>query len=478
MSRISPPPSTCSINPNVSSRAFVNEHQRSGLPSPGNSLPRPANASRARRRQRGQLIVPRDAEGRAALLSALARRSYPTYELFVYAVLCGAILGLGYVIDSQALLLFGILVAPLLLPWVGMLLATITGSVRFFFETIMALLIGAALVFVIGILAGFASRLFMPRTFNEAYVHSSLWWPDLVVLAIGAVILTVSFVRSEDKPFLPSVMLAYEFFLPISAGRLRAWQRHRSHLAEWPAGLLCPLCVGHHVWAHHPARHALYAHQPAGTDLHRRCVAGLGCAPALVDDRRDMVVSLWAGGSELRPASHLAREPAAGSRLPPSQVGRVLFSLLPRRSSTPRLPRPPRRHAPPTPVPLTLEVTLPATDTPTMTLTFEPTPVYGRVHSSKGVVLRETPGWKSLTTLDDFSIVEVLPDTQDVSNYTWAHVDRHAERHPAQRLDSAALSGNVHPCTQLAALRHTDHNRNIHTLIYRSGALEIHSTVL
>ena len=82
----------------------------------------------------------------------------------------------------------------------------------------------------------------------------------------------------------------------------------------------------------------------------------------------------------------------------------------------------PTQTLPPTAVPLTLEVTLPATDTPTVTLTFEPTPVYGRVHSSKGVVLRATPAGKALTTLDDYSIVQVLPDTQDVSNYTWAHV--------------------------------------------------------
>ncbi len=159
-------------------------------------------------------------------------------------MLCGAILGLGYVIDSQALLLFGILVAPLLLPWVGLLLATITGSTRFFFETIMALLISAALVFVIGVLAGFAARLFMPRTFNEAFTHSRLWWPDLIVLAIGAVILTISFVRSEDKPFLPSVMLAYEFFLPLSAG---GFGLGSGIGAIWPYGLLVFLV--HFAWA-------------------------------------------------------------------------------------------------------------------------------------------------------------------------------------------------------------------------------------
>ena len=104
---------------------------------------------------------------------------------------------------------------------VGLLLATITGSPRYFFETLMALFVSTLMVFLIGALAGFAARPFMPRTFNEAFAHSRLWWPELIVLAIGAVILTMSFVRSEAKPFLPSVIVAYGLFLPLSAGNVR-----------------------------------------------------------------------------------------------------------------------------------------------------------------------------------------------------------------------------------------------------------------
>ena len=256
------------------------------------SAPRPA--SRARRRQRGQLIVPKDEQARAALLASLAKRSYPTYELFVYAVLCGAILGLGYVIDSQALLLFGILVAPLLLPWVGMLLATITGSTRFFFETIMALLISAGLVFVIGALAGFAARLFMPRTFNEAFTHARLWWPDLIVLAIGAVILTISFVRSEDKPFLPSVMLAYELFLPLSAGGFGLGVGIGN---IWPHGLLVFLV--HFAWAAVFGLITLVALRFLPTNL-QGIIFSVGVTVALVV----ILVVLMSGGGLTPPAAN------------------------------------------------------------------------------------------------------------------------------------------------------------------------------
>ncbi len=37
-------------------------------------------------------------------------------------------------------------------------------------------------------------------------------------------------------------------------------------------------------------------------------------------------------------------------------------------------------------------------------------------------MLRETPGGKGITTLDNFTYVELLPETQDVSGYTWSHV--------------------------------------------------------
>jgi hypothetical protein len=383
------------------------------------SVPRPA--SRARRRQRGQLVIPQDAEGRAALLSSLARRSYPTYELFVYAILCGAILGLGYMIDSQALLLFGVLAAPLMLPWVGLLLATVTGSTKFFFETMMALLISAALVFVIGALSGFAARLFMPRTFNEAFIHARLWWPDLIVLAIGAVILTISFVRSEDKPFLPSVMLAYEFFVPLSAGGFGLG----SGIATiWPHGLL--VFFVNFAWAALFGLITLLVLRFLPTNLQGIIFTG-GISVVLVV----ILATLMSGGSLTPAAAQQGAVPPAGSYTnlltPPTPTTEA--ALVPEPTSTPIIDTPtpsgtvtPTSTFPFTPVPLTLEITLPATDTPTVTLTFEPTPIYGRVHSGKGVVLRVTPAGKGITTLDDFSIVEILPDTQEVSGYTWAHV--------------------------------------------------------
>ncbi len=376
----------------------------------------PAASARGRRRRRGQLIIPKDAEGRGALLTSLARRAYPSYELFVYAILCGAILGLGFVIDSQALLLFGILVAPLLTPWIGLLLAAITGSPRFLFETLMALLITAVLIFLIGILAGFAVRPFLPRTLNEAFVHSRLWWPDLIILTIGAVILTISFIRSEEKPFLPSVLLVYELFLPLSAGGFGLG----SGVGDiWPHGLLVFLV--HLAWASLFGLMTLFALRFMPANLEGFVFSG-GLALILVVL---LAVLLSAGNSTPSSAA-----PQVFAAMPPPTPTVRLLPILPANprpeaSSTPIIETlTPTRTLPPSPVPLTLEITLPATETPTASLTIEPTPVYARVHADKGggAILRQAPGGKGIAVLDNYSIVQVLPETQDVSGYTWAHV--------------------------------------------------------
>src|SRR5204862_3316375 len=104
----------------------------------------PSAAQRGRRRRvtRRQMI-PTDAEGQAELIGALSKRAFPSVELFVFSLACGAIMGLGFMLDSQAVLLLGILLTPIMIPWVGFLLAILTGSSRFLFETGMALFISA-----------------------------------------------------------------------------------------------------------------------------------------------------------------------------------------------------------------------------------------------------------------------------------------------------------------------------------------------
>ena len=96
-------------------------------PQPGTPTPDPESriSARARRRRARRTFFPKDAQGRAAILAALAKRTYPSYELFIYSLFCGAVLGVGYIFDSYGVLILGILFAPLMAPWVGFVLSII-----------------------------------------------------------------------------------------------------------------------------------------------------------------------------------------------------------------------------------------------------------------------------------------------------------------------------------------------------------------
>lgn len=382
----------------------------------------PQSRSRARRRRARRTFFPKDAEGREALLAALSRRAYPTFDLFIFSLLSGAVLGLGYILDSQGLLFFGVLLAPLLLAWAGLTLATISGTPRLFFQTAGGLAIGMSLVFLTGGIAGLASRIFQPLNLTQAYLHSRLWYPDLVVLAFGAILLTASFVRSEEKPYLPSALVAYELFLPLSAGGFGLG----SGVAEiWPNGAL--VFVVHFVWA------SLFSLLTLLVLRFRPLVAsGYGFAFSVVALFMFTFVWLTSAKAPTAPLSSPTGAPTpaiatASPTSPPSETATV--TDLPTGTRTPQpatgTPETPQTTPGATTSPLALEITLPVTETRTSTPAPEPTPIYAMIRAREGggAYIRKEPGGKVLATLDNGAVVQILPETQELNGMTWIHIN-------------------------------------------------------
>ncbi|MDD2922345.1 MAG: hypothetical protein PHQ36_08665 [Anaerolineales bacterium] len=402
----------------------------------------PLAAQRARRRRAArQQMFPADAEGQAALVSALARRAYPSLELFVFSLVCGAIVGLGFLLDSQAVLILGILVAPLMTPWVGFLLAIITGSPRFLFETVMALLISGAIVFLGGLLTGFAARLFLPITLANVFVHAHLWIPELAGLSIGAITLVASFARSEDKPILPSILIAYAFYLPINAGGFGLGSGLEG---VWPQGLL--------VFAVHFSLASVLGILTLFALKLRPTAAGIVMSGISLLILIGALIILMGGGVPAVP------QPAA-TATPTILIPSPIPSATPSLTFTPtRTPRPTNT---PTLAPLvtstatlatattltaastqtktvgatktlsattttasapTTTETVPPSATPTATLT--PQPVFGSIKANEGggANLRQTPNGKFITTLDNGVAVEIQPDSRAVNGIQWLHV--------------------------------------------------------
>lgn len=417
-----------------------------------------------RRRVTRRQMIPVDAEGQAALISSLARRAYPSIELFIFSLLCGAIMGLGFLLDSQAILLLGILLTPLMTPWVGFLLAIMTGNARFFFETLMALLISAALVFTGGVITGLGSRLFLPMTLTNVFIHARLWIPELVVLAIGAVVLVASFVRSENKPYLPSILIAYAFFLPVSATGFGLG----SGLAGiWPQGLLVFLV--HLALASVFGLITLFALKlrPSTAGLIFSGVTGLlfvvilfglmgSGIPSAIEAAISSTPTTQAGQfpsstPDLLATSTRTSLPENTSTVLPNDVDftETVAVALTQVAQTKNAPSATPTPVTPTAVPLTLAITLPASETPTVTLTIEIQPIYGRISASEGggANLRQTPNGKYLMTLDNGTIVEIYPDFKQVNSVTWLHVfvTRNSQRIEGWLLESVVQYATPEP---------------------------------
>jgi hypothetical protein len=305
-------------------------------------------------------------------------------------------LGAAYLLNAPALLLVGILLAPLLTPFVGMMLAAVTGSWRFLFLTLGVLLVAGALVFLTGALAGLAGRLWDNLPFTYARIHAQLWWPDLLVVALGAALLAISFVRSEQKPIMASVMLAYGLFLPISAAGIGLGiGKNIGGVTLWPNGLLVSLVHltlamlvgGIFLLAMHfkPIRASGYV-LPIFLGL--LSVAVLVFLTGLVTIIRDVITS----------ARTVAPTPT--SIVLPSATP-ILF-----RTSTPS----------PSIVP---------SATYTITSTLAPTPAYAIISSPQlnGANVRTEPaGGTVLISLVNGTLVEVLPETQIILSSTWVRI--------------------------------------------------------
>jgi hypothetical protein len=158
-----------------------------------------------------------EVEDRTDFLDQVAHRSSPSFDFFLFSLFAGAVIAGGFLLDSQPILILGAILSPLMAPVMGISLGTVIGSVRFFLRSTIGLLIGSALVFFVGVLAGYASRVWEPIELSQAHFHTQLSWATLILVGFGAVLTAAAMVRSERSAALPSVALAYGLYLPLSA---------------------------------------------------------------------------------------------------------------------------------------------------------------------------------------------------------------------------------------------------------------------
>ena len=352
----------------------------------------------ARRRRARRLLAPLNADDRADFLGVLGHRTSPSFDYFLFSLISGLVISFGILIDEPAILVLGAIVAPFMAPYIGISLGAVIGSGRFFTRSLIGFLIGSLLVLITGAIGGYVSQSWSPSSYNLAHLHAQLSWPNLLLLGVGVVVTSGAIVHFERTANVSSVALAYSLYTPIAVAGFGLTSGVPN---LWPDGLV-----------------VFSAYLAWGALLGAITLAILGFRPLTL-------FGYTLGGVLLLVGVILVIGLSSAGVVIGAQVG--LPTPIP--SSTPTATA--TFTVTPTPVPPTATLTptltpVPPTSTPTpsITPTPTPTPVFAIVEAgdSGGAFIRDEPDGDIITLVANGTIVQVLPEPEDVNGFIWQRV--------------------------------------------------------
>lgn len=340
-------------------------------------------------------------------VSSILERSTPNLDLFVLAFLSGLILGFGYVLDSNAVLMFGIFMTPFLGPWIGFSLSSMIGEMKLFRLAAGGVATSLLFNFTAAAVVGLISRFITPAGTNQVYYHSHLWWPDLFMVVIGTIILTLRFIQTDTQPIIPSLMLSYGIFLPLSVSAFGLG-----------SGMYDLFVNGILVFLVHIAISLIIA---LGLLIY------LGFRPKSINEAFVPGSIALVSVIVLFAVSGLSSVPSIQTPLPTAipeisvTPNPVSISNLP--TETPVMLPTPTIQPTKTNSPILLASPIPPTLPPGSAV--NNTGIFGKIHafSSNGVVIKKTPDGPGITTIENDHTVELLPDDPVIiDGEEWVHV--------------------------------------------------------
>ncbi len=369
------------------------------LPEDPDSMP-PARRRRSRRLD----FSSSSHDERAAFLAEVAHRVTPSADFYLFTLLSGAALVAAILLDSPALFLVTVLIAPFLAPVMGLAFGALLGSPRFFFQSLAAVFFGGLTIFGMGALAGWISQYLPVLTYSQASLHAVFTWPDFLAVALGAALTTFLLVRSPDsKPLVSNVALAYGLYLPAGVA---GFGLVSGAPGLWPDGLIV-------------------------FGVHLACAVLIGAIVLVAMHLRPVNFFAYTIVAGLALVCVLAAAAIFGSGTLFSNTTTIQPTDLPVVATT----APPLAPLTDTPAPRMLTTTpthtLVPSGTPTRTLTPIPTPLWAKVYApeSNGVLVRLEPDGTSriVYTLLNDSLVEILPEVVQDGSVTWVHVRVNSE---------------------------------------------------
>ncbi len=166
-----------------------------------------------------KLIKLIDLERRAEVQVQLRNASHPDFGFFLLVVLSGVIATLGLLVDSPAIIIGAMLVAPLMSPIIGFGLASITGDDRLLRDSVSALIRGALLSVLISAIITFTNRnlpFFVMQDLPEEVLSRISPGPlDLGVALAGGLAAAFALAMPDISAALPGVAIATALMPPL-----------------------------------------------------------------------------------------------------------------------------------------------------------------------------------------------------------------------------------------------------------------------
>lgn len=361
----------------------------------------------SRRRRRRKLLIPSGKTERALYVGEIARRLVPGVEFFIFSFTAGLVIALAILLDSPAIYILGALLAPFMVPVVGLGFSAAIGSLSFFMRSIGSLLISAAFVFGSGALGGWISKLFDNLPLAQARHFTSFSVPDFLLLTIGAGLAIYLTVRMpKQRSLVASVPLAYEIYSPIAVA---GFGLTSGITGFFPDGL--KVAAVFVAWV------ILIGTIVLGIlKLRPFTFFGYLLTAIILGGALYTLVISSALGSALQKQMEpfISRTPAAVIATDPETATPTLSIEVP-------------TVAPSTSLETFMPTnTIPPTRTPTVTITPKPTPVWAKIYSPtyNGVNVRVEPGYNAaiLASVPNDQPVQVLPEVQMVDGAYWVHI--------------------------------------------------------
>jgi hypothetical protein len=331
-------------------------------------------------------------EDRDRVLDDLSQRALPRLDFYLYAVLAAALLTLGALVPFPVLVILAAVAAPGLGPFAGLSLGVVTLSPRFALRNLAALLVAGLWVFLSALLVAWVGAF----SVKDAPASPAAEIAGLTVIALAAAWLTLQFIRSSAKTWMPGAVVSYLLLVPLCAA---AWRFAAGDNNATLAALLTAAAYFSLALAASAVTYLALGFRPSEHGW--RTFAGLAITVVLAA----LVIAAWVG------TGGLGLSLAAG--LTPAPVP------LATPSETPAPVQSPTETGIPSPTP-----TRAPTDTPgpTDTPAFVPVAAVVSGTGTQGAYLRDQPDGKLVGSAMEGESLEVIGTPMVVGIQTWIPV--------------------------------------------------------